>query len=197
MKNKKLLPKISIRARFAIAIICMKRAFREANLHQTYEAHVIAEKLATLLTRDKLGVWETEMNAYILSGEFKKAEDIISFLRERNNDYKNRTKIDDRLGYYKDVKLEILNEEFYHSLIEFYAKMDEETKESIYLCENVAGNNLYCGYCECSSIEPLIELLDKTEMWGNFDFYNIAQNYPFSHDNIWGKKFKFSEFRRS
>lgn len=185
MKNKKLLPKISIRARFAIAIICMKRAFRETNLHQTYEAHVIAEKLATLLEKDEFGVWEREVKAYTFSDEFENAKEIITFLEEINNDFKN-----------KDVQLEILDEEFYQSLIEFYAKMDEETKESIYLCENVAGNNLYCGYCECSSIEPLIELLDKTEMWGNFDFYKIAQNYPFSHDDIWGKKFKFSEFRR-
>ena len=178
MENIKLLSKISIRARFAIAIICMKRAFREVNLHQTYEANFIAEKLATLLTRDELGIWETEMKAYLFSDEFGKAEEIITFLENINI-------VNDRL-----------DEQFYQSLIDFYTNMDDKTKETIYLCENVAGNNLYCGYCEKASNEPLIELLDRTAMWGNFDFYKIAKNYPFSYDDVWGKKFKFSDFKR-
>lgn len=175
----KLLSNISIRGRFAIAIICMKRKFREVNLHQTYEAHFISEKMATLLTSDKLGIWEIEMHVYILSNEFGTAQEIISYLKS------------------KDINLEVLDEQLYQSLIDFYINMDDETKEIIGLCETVVGSNLYCGYCEKLSIEPLVELLDRTDMWGNFDFYKIAKIYPFSSDDKWGKKFKFSDFKRS
>jgi hypothetical protein len=75
--------------------------------------------------------------------------------------------------------------------------MGEETKEIIGLCETVAGNNLYCGYCEKLSIEPLIELLNRTDMWKNFDLYKIAKLYPFSSDDEWGEKFHFDKFIRN
>ena len=179
MNKLKLLSNISIRGRFAIAIICMKRKFREVNLHQTYEARFISEKMATLLTSDKLDIWDIEMQAYIMSNKFGTAQEIISYLKS------------------KDISLEVLDEQFYQSLIDFYINMDDETKEIIGLCETVAGNNLYCGYCEKSSIEPLVKLLDRTDMWGNFDFYKISKIYPFSNDNQWGKKFNFSDFKRS
>jgi len=179
-----------------MAIICMKRVFREVNLHQTYEAHFIAEKMATLLTSDKLGVWEREMGAYVFSDDFENPQEIIAYLQELNNDFKNKSIIDDRLGYYKNIHLEVLDEAFYQSLIDFYRNMDDETKETIGLCQTVAGGNLYCGYCEKFTNEALIELLNRTDMWRNFDFYKIAKFYPFSCDDKWGKKFKFNNFKR-
>jgi len=123
--------------------------------------------------------------AYVFSDDFENPQEIITYLQEINNDFKNQ-----------NIHLEVLDETFYQSLIDFYRNMDDETKETIGLCEIVAGGNLYCGYCEKFTNEALIELLNRTDMWRNFDFYKIAKFYPFSCDDKWGKKFKFNDFKR-
>ena len=183
-ENIKLLKKSSIRARFAMGIICMKRAFREKNIHQTYEAYIISKKISQPLISDDFCIWDEELKAYILSDEFENAEEIICFLIDLKE---NRT---------KQLSFEIFDEDVYSSLIEFYKSIDEELKELIYQCSSIVANHLYCGYCEKDSIDPLLDLLNKTEMWSKFDFFQIAKNYPFHQDDEWGEKFEFDSFKR-
>jgi hypothetical protein len=195
--SQNFLKKTSIRARFAIGLQSLKIHLREENVHWLPELRIVILKYSEFTQSNKLDLWEAEIKAY--SPYFKSSEyEIIEYLSSKNSYYGSLTPSEDRENWYRNVAYEIKSSNYYSELIKIYSQLDADLLKNIELCENIARNNLYAGVIGYSeeTLFPLLEILDRKSLEGEFDFESISKKYPFREQEGWGKPFDFSVFKR-
>jgi hypothetical protein len=203
-----IIKKISIRARFAIALTCVKKELRQEGLLEDEFARIIIDKYAQFTSCRKFDVWLDEVDHYVpgaqgldchlsfINNRFESADDIIKSLTEINNKYLSSCGTTSHSTWYQGIQLPICRKSVYEDLLVFYNLIEERLAKMLNQTYEIAIADMYCStgkYSE-SSLRPLLKVIEMSDY--AFDFKEIMGVYPFSEDGGWGHSFEFKTFMK-
>ncbi|MFT0212177.1 hypothetical protein VQ643_06110 [Pseudomonas sp. F1_0610] len=181
------LRKLSIRARFAVALTCFRTKLRQEGLHQDPAIRLFLKQLAHFTQAQRLDSWEAEILS--LTNLKLNAEDTLKQIQHYNQ-------IESTQLHKKSSNCLInqLTVQQYQSIKQQLQLLPEQLNNLLALCIMVGRNNLYAGIVKFSieTLEPMQKALELVPLPIHWEV--LIQQYNFKDNDGWGKPFNYEHF---